>query len=72
MELAEVLVGFEESTMLNLPTDHIFQSAMSVMIFSVYLESVSGEPLPLHGCWMNPTHLANMQYSIFAVFEYVF
>ena len=64
MELAEVLVGFEDNIILNLPTDHIFQSAMSVLIVDVYLQSVSGVLVPLHSCWVNPTHLYNIQHSL--------
>jgi len=71
-ELVEVLVGFKESTMLNLPTDHIFQSAMSVMIVDVYVHSVSGALVPLHSCWVNPTHYYNMQHSLNIAFAYVF
>jgi len=45
---------------------------MSAMISDVYVESVSAVLLPLHGCWLNPTHLYNMQNRIDAASEYVF
>jgi len=45
---------------------------MSVMIFSVYIESVSAMQLPLHGCWLNITHIYNLIYRIDAASEYVF
>ena len=72
MELVEVLVGFEESTILNLPTDHIFQFVICVLIAEAYVQLVSGLLLPLHGCWVNNMHLYNVQYRIIAAFEYVF
>jgi len=71
-ELADVLVGFEDNMILNLPTDHVFQSAMSVLIIDVYLQSVSGALVPLHSCWVNPTHLYNTQHSLNSAFAYVF
>jgi len=70
--LAEVLVGFKDSTILNPPTGHIFQSAISVMIVAIYVRSVSGEVLPLHGCWMNPMHLLNIYNRVSSAFQYVF
>ena len=39
-KLAEVLVGFKDSIILNPPTEHIFQSTISVVIFGIYVESV--------------------------------
>jgi len=45
---------------------------MCALIAQVYVQSVSGVQVPLHGCWMNETHLYNMHYSIVATFEYVF
>jgi len=58
--------------MLNLPTDHIFQSAMSVMIVNVYIQSVPGVLVSFHSCWVNPTHLYNIQHSLDIAFAYVF
>jgi len=57
LKLVEVLVGFKDSIILNPPTEHIFQSAISVVIFGIYVESVFGPLLPVHDCWMNETHL---------------
>ena len=67
---AEVLVSFKDTTICKLPTDYIFQSAMSVMIVKVYTESVSGLLVPLHGCWLNHMHLANIQIWLDSAFEY--
>ena len=72
MRLAEVLVGFKDSTILNPSTDHIFQSAISVVIVDVYVISVSGVQLPLHGCWGDPRHLDNIYTRVASAFEYVF
>ena len=72
LKLAEVLVGFKDSTILNPPTDHIFQSAMSAMIVGVYVSSVSGVLVPLHGCWSNVTHLYNISKGVATAFEYVY
>jgi len=69
---AEVLVSFKDTTIHNPPTDYIFQSAMSVMIVEVYIGSVSGLLAPLHGCWLNHTHLANIQIHLDSAFEYAF
>ena len=71
-KLAEVLVGFKDSTICNPPTDCIFQSAMSVMIVGVYVRSVSRALLPLHSCWENPIHLDNVYNILNSAFEYVF
>ena len=54
---------------LNPPTDHIFQSVISVMIFDTYIQSVSGVLLPFHGCWGNPTHLSNIDNGVSTAFE---
>ena len=70
-KLAEVLVGFEDSAILNPPTDCNFQSSISVLIVDVYLESVSGVLLPLHGCRANPDHLDNIYNHVGSAFEYV-
>ena len=72
MKLAAVLVGFKNSTVLNPPTDCIFQSKMAVTIFDVYIQLVAGVPLPLHGCWRNETRLDAIQNSLDTAFEYVF
>jgi len=71
VKIVEVLVGFHDSAILNPPTDHIFQTAISVLIVDAYVESGSVVLLPLHGCWLNPTHLSNIQYSFSSAFEYV-
>ena len=71
-KLAEVLVGFKHSIMLNPPTDHIFQSAMSMMIFDAYVQSVSRMLLPLHGCWQNETYSDNIDNHVGSAFQYVF
>jgi len=42
------------------------------MIVEVYVESVSGVLLPLHGCWLTPTHLPNIYNNVGSTFEYVF
>ena len=42
------------------------------MIVNVYLESVSGAIIPLHGCWVYQMHLYNMQFRLASAFEYVF
>jgi len=70
--LAELLVGFKGSTIPNPPTDRIFQTAMSVIILDVYLESFSGALIPLHGCWLNVTHILNIYNSLGSAFAYVF
>ena len=57
---------------LNPPPDRIFQTFMSVMIIDIYVGSVSGVLLPLHGCWIDRTHLYNIQYSCDGAFQYVF
>jgi len=57
--------------MLNPPTDRIFQTAMSVIILDVYLESFSGALLPLHGCWLNITHILSIYNSLGSGFAYV-
>ena len=72
MKLAEVLVGFEDGTILNPPTNHIFKAAMSIVIVDVYVMSVSGMLIPLHGCWMNPTHLIDIDNNVDSAFRYVF
>jgi len=70
--LAEVLVGFKDSMMINPPTDRIFQSAMSVVVVDGYVNSFSGVLLPLHGCWGNSTHLSNINNGLSTAFEYVY
>jgi len=45
---------------------------MSVVIIDVYVESVFGVQVPIHGCWENTTHLYNVQYSLSDAFDYVF
>jgi len=45
---------------------------MAMTIFGAYLESVAEMPVPLHGCWMNETHLDVIQNSLGTAFEYVF
>jgi len=70
--LAEVLVGFIDGMILNLPPDRIFQTFMSVTIIDIYVGSVSKVLLPLHGCWEGLTHVYNMQYSCDGAFQYVF
>jgi len=63
-ELAEVLVGFKQSTILNPPTDCIFQTAMAMVIFDMYYEgSGSG---PFHGCDWGDGIISD------GIFEYVF
>ena len=71
-KLAEVLVGFIESTILDPPTDRIFQSAMSALIVDIYVISVSAVLLPLHGCWESTTHLDYIYHSVNSAFLYVF
>ena len=72
LELAEVLVGSKDSVILNPLPDHFFQSAMSVMIFDIYLDSVSALLSPLHGCWMNTAYLDNIDNHVDGAFQYVF
>ena len=72
MKLAEILVGFKDTTVLNPPTHCIFQSWMSVTIFETYAQLVAGVSLPLHACWENETHLDVIWSSIGIAFEYVF
>ena len=72
MKLAEVLVGFKDGTILNPPTNHIFKAATSIVIVDVYVMSVSGMLVPLHGCWGNPTRLDDIYNSLASAFEYVF
>ena len=57
---------------LNPPTDNIFQISLSLMIIDVYVNSFSGVKFPLHGCWLGPSHLYNVQSSLDSAFEYVF
>jgi len=45
---------------------------MSVMIVEVYIESVSGMQVPLHGCWTNATHLGDIDNKVDSAFQYVF
>jgi len=42
------------------------------MIIDVYVNSFSGVKFPLHGCWLSPSHLYNIQSSLDSAFEYVF
>jgi len=72
LTLAEVLVGFKDSMIINPQTDRIFQSAMSVVIVDAYVNSVSVVLLPLHGCWGNTTHLDNISDGVSTAFEYVY
>ena len=72
MTLAEVLVGVKENMILNPPPDCIFQNVMSVMIINVYLESVAGLQVPLHGCWEGSTHLDKIYNHASSAFKYVF
>jgi len=72
LKLAEILVRFQDSTILNPPTNCIFQSKMLVTIFGAYFESVAEVPVPLHGCWVNETHLDAIWNSIGTAFEYAF
>jgi len=48
--MTEVLVGFKDSTILKLPTNHIFQSAMSTVIVNGYVNSAFVVLVPLYGC----------------------
>ena len=57
---------------LNPPADQIFQTLMSVMIFDIYVGSVSQVLLPLHGCWEVVTHLVDIQLSLDGAIQYVF
>ena len=70
--LAEVLVGFIDSMILDPQADRIFQTFMSVMIIDIYVGSVSGVQLPLHGCWTNATHLMGIENKVDSAFQYVF
>ena len=72
LTLAEVLVGIKENMILNPPPDRIFQNVMSVMIINVYLESVAGLQVPLHGCWEGSAHLYKIYNHASSAFEYVF
>jgi len=54
------------------PTDCIFQSNMSASIVDVYVDSVAGVPVPLHGCWENETHLYVILDSLNTAYVYVF
>jgi len=67
-ELAEVLVGFKQSTILNPPTDCIFQTAMAMVIFDMYFILVYGGSGsgPLHGCERGYGLISD------GIFEYVF
>jgi len=42
------------------------------MIVEAYVSSVQGILLPLHGCWVNPTPLNDVEDSVISAFEYVF
>jgi len=70
--LVEVLVCLKYISILHPPTDHIFQTAMSLMIVYVYVQSVFGLLAPLHSCWLKPTHLLNIQTRLDSAFGYVF
>jgi len=72
LTLVEVLVCFKDSMVINPQTDCIFQSAMSVVVVDAFLNSVSGALLPLHGCWLNPSHLSNISNGVSTAFEYVY
>jgi len=56
---------------LNPSTDCTFQSAMSVVIVDVYVESVSGMQVPLHACWIKSTHLSDIENKLGSAFQYV-
>jgi len=45
---------------------------MSLVILNTYISSVSGVLLPPHGCWMNPTHLDNINKGVATALEYVY
>ena len=70
MTLAEVLVGFIDSMILDPQADYIFQTF--VMIIDIYVGSVSRVQLPLHGCWTNATHLIDIENKVDSAFQYVF
>jgi len=70
-KLVEVLVGFKDNAILNPPTDHIFKTTISAMIVEIYVMSSAGVLLPLHGCWLSPTHLLKIQTSLFSALSYV-
>jgi len=70
--LAEILVGVKENTILNPPTDRIFQTLMSVTIVGTYNSSISRVPGPRHGFWGNTTHLDNIYNKVGSASEYVF
>jgi len=72
VKLAEVLVGLKDSTIINPPTDCIFQSAVSGLILDVYIESVAAVLLPLHGCLLHSAHILQIQAYLGSSFEYVF
>ena len=71
-KLAEVLVGFRDSMILNPPTDCTFQSAMSVVTVDVYIESVSGIQVSPRSCWENETHFTDISNKVEGAFQYVF
>jgi len=58
--------------MINTPTDRICQSAMSEVIFEVYVNSVSGVPLPAHGCWLSGTPFLNIESSLGTALDSIF
>jgi len=68
--LAEVLVGFIDSMILDPQADHIFQTF--VMIIDIYVSLVSRVQLPLHGCWENAMHLTDIENKVNSAFQYVF
>jgi len=72
LKLVEVLVGFEDSAILNAPIDRIFQIGVSVIIVEVYFTSASKLLVPLHGCWQDTTHLYHIYSNIVSAFQYVF
>jgi len=44
---------------------------MSVVILDIYIKSVSGMQVPLHGCWTNATHLTDIENKVDSAFQYV-
>ena len=72
MELAEILVGFKYSMIINLPIDRIFQTFISAMIVDTYDSSVSIVLLPLRGFWQNDAPLIKIYNNIGTAFQYVF
>jgi len=45
-------------------TNLISQAALSIVVLSVYVTSISGELLPFHGCWVTSTYFLPVEFDL--------